>query len=155
MARLKNETSITEPDGEVRLMSKTYNTKIKVQEFYATFINHVQFLYTLNNTEKNIMIYCCNNAKFNSGEVRITPQDRIEMMAFFNVKKAALSNNIKSLIAKNLLIGQKGKYLINPELFWKGTFDGRESLKANSRISFNVNYSIEVEDEDFDDSEAP
>jgi len=154
MSRLKNETRIVEGD-EVRVYAKTYNTKVKVKEFYATFIDHVQFLYTLNNTEKNIMIYCCNNAKFNSGEVRITPQDRIEMMAFFNVKKAAICNNIKSLIAKNLLIGQKGKYLINPDLFWKGTFDGRESLKATSMISFKVNYTMEVEDEDFDDSEAP
>lgn len=150
MSRLKNQTTITEPDGEVRLMSKTYNTKVKVKEFYATFIDHVQFLYTLNNTEKNIMIYCCNNAKFNSGEVRITPQDRIEMMAFFNVKKAALSNNIKSLISKNLLIGQKGKYLVNPELFWKGTFDGREDILANSVVTFHVNYIL-----DFNDSEAP
>jgi hypothetical protein len=155
MPKFKNQTTIVEPDGEVRVLSKTYNTRVKVQEFYATFINHVQFLYSLNNTEKNIMIYCCNNAAFNTGEVRITPKDRVRMMDFFAVKKAALSNNINSLIRKNLLIGEKGIYLINPSLFWKGTFDGRENLLSNPTISFKVEYSIESTEEEFDDSEAP
>lgn len=148
MAKFKNTTHITEPDGEVRVFTKTYSTKVKTEEFYATYLNHVQFLYSLNNTEKNIMIYCCNKAQYNTGEVDITPKDRLKMMALFDVKKAALSNNIKSLMSKNLLVGEKGSYVINPNLFWKGTFDKRTDLIDNSTILFSINYSVDLTSED-------
>lgn len=142
--RLKNESHVVDEDGKVHITSKTYSTKIKPEAFFSTYLKHVQVLYALNNTEKNIMIYLCEKARHDTGEVDITARDRERMMMFFDVKTSAISNNIKSLRAKNILIGSKGSYLINPEVFWRGTFDKRQELLANH--SFEITLSIVGED---------
>ena len=142
---LKNESHVIDEDGKVHVTTKTFRTKIKAENFFATYLKHVQVLYSLNNTEKNIMIYLCEKARHDTGEVDITPRDRERMMMFFDVKTSAISNNIKSLKSKGILIGDKGSYVINPELFWKGTMDKRQELLSNH--TFEITLSILGEDD--------
>ena len=142
--RLKNESHVTDEDGKVHVTTKTYSTKIKSEAFFATYLKHVQVLYSLNNTEKNIMIYLCEKARHDTGEVDITARDRERMMMFFDVKTSAISNNIKSLKTKGILIGAKGSFIINPEVFWRGTFDKRQELLSTH--SFEITLSIVGED---------
>ena len=61
--RLKNESHVTDEDGKVHVTTKTYSTRIKSEAFFATYLKHVQVLYSLNNTEKNIMMMTMKNRR--------------------------------------------------------------------------------------------
>ncbi len=137
---LKNETVFTDEDGIVHHRSKTFRTKVKTEAFYATYLKQVGVLYEMTATELKMMIYLCQKARHDTGEVDITPADRAKMMAFFGVKTSAITNNLKNLVKKEILIGAKGSYVINPLLFWKGSFDSRERLLQTS--SFEIKLSI-------------
>jgi hypothetical protein len=51
---------------------------------------------------------------------------------------------LRQLLDLNVISGEKGKYKINPEIFWKGDYKTREQLlKANCTITITPNFDFE------------
>jgi hypothetical protein len=134
MKRLINEKTIDVVDqntGEVITCttSKSYSIKTDTDEFYMSFIEFMQPFFDLQSTtDKNLIAKLCTRAEYNTGKVRITAQDRIDLTKELEVDKSTLSRSIKKLVEKQLISGERGIYFINPLIFWKGDTKTRSEL---------------------------
>lgn len=148
---LKNTVVDYDENGVPRTRSKQFRIRVRSEEFFAVYLEHVGVLFKLNATEIKILIYLCKKAKFDTGDVDITAADRIRMMGLFDVKKAAISKNINSLITKKILFGERGSFTINPRLFWKGSVESRNEIAKD--ITFEINYKVldGLDYEDYDE----
>ena len=137
---LKNTVVDYDENGVLRTRSKNFRIRVRSEEFFAVYLEHVGVLFKLNATEIKILIYLCKKAKFDTGDVDITAADRIRMMGLFDVKKAAISKNINALITKKILFGERGSFTINPRLFWKGSVESRNEMSKD--VMFEINYKM-------------
>ena len=51
-----------------------------------------------------------------------------------NVSPNTITNNLKVLKDNNLISGEKGEFLINPQVFWKGELKEREKLLKDNDV---------------------
>ena len=127
MAKSRKNTYFVETtevvDKETGEIGKVENVKkqkitIESEPFYMVFIDYIAPLFNLSNsTAKSVLAWMCSKATFNTGQISLSPSDRESMMKELNIKKSALSNILKELKEKNLISGDKGTYIINPQIF--------------------------------------
>lgn len=121
--------------------SKTFIKEIKSEKFYMTFIDYISPLFNLKtDTAKSILAWMCSNAEFNTGKVKLTTEDRKEICKELDISPNSLTNNLK-LLKNNLLIsGERGNFLINPQIHWKGDTQTRDKVLNSSdiRITFSI-----------------
>lgn len=127
MAKSRKNTYFVETtevvDKETGEIGKVENVKkqkitIESEPFYMVFIDYIAPLFNLSNsTAKSVLAWMCSKATFNTGQISLSPSDRETMMKDLNIKKSALSNILKELKEKNLISGDKGTYIINPQIF--------------------------------------
>lgn len=106
--------------GEIGKVENVKKQKITIESepFYMVFIDYIAPLFNLSNsTAKSVLAWMCSKATFNTGQISLSPSDRESMMKELNIKKSALSNILKELKEKNLISGDKGTYIINPQIF--------------------------------------
>jgi len=144
--KLKNETVVISENGVEVTTSKTYSVKVKTDEFYMTFLDYVGPFFDLTKpTDKNLMIELCTMAEYNTGIVRLTAHDKKDIANKFNVAVHSIENSVTRLKQKNLITGDKGRYLVNPFIFWKGTTEERNKLIKQSKVSFGVSFEHNFE----------
>lgn len=145
MKKLKNTTLTTTTNCETGeflevTIEKSYTVKnVTIDNFYMTFIDNMSGYFNLRSAIdiKVLTKFCCM-AEFNTGEVSLTSQRRLEVCDLIGVTTQQLTNSISNLKAKGFLIGQRGTYTINPKVFWKGTTQEREKLMKNGELVFTV-----------------
>lgn len=147
MKRLINETTIESVDkstGEVivQTTSKSYSVKTDVDTFYMSFVEFMQPFFELRSTtDKNLIVRLCTEAEYNTGKVYITTEYRDTLCEFLGIDKTALSKSLKRLKDKGLLFGDRGSYVINPIIFWKGDTKTRDTLlKSKDGLSINIQF---------------
>lgn len=114
--------------GKIEI-AKKQKIAIDSEPFYMVFVDYVSPFFNLSNiTSKNVLVWMCNRAEFNTGKISISSKDRTCMMEELKVKKSAISNAIKELSDKKLISGEKGSYIINPQIFWKGDLLTRNAM---------------------------
>lgn len=141
---LVNETTVVDQStGEVVTTSKKFAVKQSVEEFYMTFINFIKPFYELTSgTDIKLLTWMCTQAEYNTGRVLITPDVRREIIELLGVTGQQVSNSISSLKKKNLLIGNRGTYYLNPEIYWKGSMDARKGL-IEKYPTLTINFKLE------------
>lgn len=137
------KTVIDSQTGEVlqTTSQRTFTTQIKSEEFYMTFIDYIAPLYELkSNSLKNLLTYLCEHAEFNTGKVSLTTAARKVACSYLNISNNTLTNYLKKLKDSNLIDGQDGEFIINPQIFWKGDTKSRAQLleKEEIKITFNL-----------------
>lgn len=130
-------------DGKELILedSKTFREKISEDSFYMVFIDYISpFFKIKSDSAKNLLIWLCNNAEFNTGKVSLTTKDRKELASKFKITNSAISRNLKILKDKKLISGDDGSFVIIPQVFWKGESSVRRKILANSE--FVVQFGI-------------
>lgn len=126
--------------------SKCFTKKIESELFYMTFIEYMSPLYNIkSDTAKSVLNYLCSLAEFNEGKVFLTANKRKTICSDLDISLTSLANNIKILKKSNLISGSSGDFIINPQIFWKGSVDTRKQLLQDTKIK--VTFNIE-QDED-------
>lgn len=123
--------------GEIKVIEsqKVFTKKVKNDNFYFTFIDFVAPLFRLrSDSAKNLLVWLCTNAEFNTGIVRLTADDRRQLCETLNMSNNAITNCLKKLKDLNLISGQDGKFTINPQIFWKGEMSVRDRLLQSEDI---------------------
>lgn len=148
MANEKWQTStfkevVDRETGEIVLTetSKCFTKKVDSELFYMTFIEYMSPLYNIkSDTAKSILNYLCMLAEFNEGKVYLTTNKRKTLCSDLDISTTSLTNNLKLLKKANLISGSNGDFIINPQIFWKGSVDTRRQLlqDAKIKITFNI-----------------
>jgi predicted transcriptional regulator len=87
--------------------------------FYTLDVNP---LYKIkSNATKNLILYL--NEISRDQIVKICTKTRNEICDKFNITHSTLSKCFKTLKELNVIKGNKGKYMINPEMFYKGSIN--------------------------------
>lgn len=134
--------------GELKYTETKKIVKInmgKQEEFFMTYCNYLGSFYDLKYADDIKMIIKLNEwALFDTGEVQLTPKRRIEITTELGIRNDAISKSLKRLREKNVIEGDKGDYVINPTMFWKGDrAKRREILTKEGGLSVTFNFEIE------------
>lgn len=130
--------------GEIKTIEtqKTFITRnSNNKSFYITFVDFVSTLYGLKpDKAKDLLVWMCCHAEFNTGKVELSTATRQDISKELNISNNAITNYLKVLKDKNLISGSKGKFIINPEIFWKGDLKEREKLlkSENIQVIFSI-----------------
>lgn len=143
----EKRTEVVDPEtGEITgniTTEKKYVYNVDADKFYMTFIDFTAPLYKLkSDSAKNVLQWMCCNAEFNTGIVYLPAPRMEEMSEFLNMPKQSIYNNIVQLKKLGLLTGERGKFMINPEIFWKGDIQTRRQLLESNGGAVSVTFSI-------------
>lgn len=144
-----NETTTTRYGeyGEVvtETVSKSWTVNKNSTPFFATYLNSIAWMYEIKSMMAIKVLYkLIERSSFNVGEVSLSVKDRAEICSELDTNTAVISRALRQLLDLNVISGEKGKYKINPEIFWKGDYKTREQLlKANCTITITPNFDFE------------
>jgi hypothetical protein len=134
--------------GEVTYTETKKVVKInmgKQEEFFMTYCNYLKSFYNLKYADDIKIIIKLNEwAIFDTGEVQLTPKRRLEITDELGIRNDAISKSLKRLKAEGVIDGDKGDFIINPTMFWKGDrAKRRELLLKEGGLSVTFNFEIE------------
>lgn len=147
---MHEERITNEGERVIRDIKKTVKFTTEDNPFYMTFLNFVGWMWSLRGEVTiRVLMQLMERAKFNTGVVDLSAADREDIMEMLGINGPALSRSIAELIAKdaiakvtkvNKVTGEikecKGRYMINPQMFWKGELDKRKELL----VTFSTTY---------------
>jgi hypothetical protein len=120
---------------------KTFTQKIEKDKFYITYIDFIAPFFQLKSAKaKDLLIWMCNNAEFNTGRVLMPTEVRDKVSKELDISPNGITNNLKALKDLNLISGQKGTFTINPKIFWKGDEKARKAFMNEKEIQ--IKFSI-------------
>lgn len=134
--------------GEVKEIqrSKTYSFKVDSDKFYMTFVDYIAPMYKLTSaSSKDTLSWLCSHAEFNTGKIVLAPAIRKQICEDISISPNSLTNALKKLVELHLIDGEQGVYMINPQIFWKGSADKREELLNIEEI--RVTFDIKLKEE--------
>lgn len=121
---------------------KVFTEKINPEHFYMTFIDYVAPIYNLHSeVARKMLDWMCERAQYNTGIVDLSTSKRQQMCKDLSITSNQITNNLKKLKELKLIEGDKGTFIINAEIFWKGDLSARreEILKnKNLQVSFEL-----------------
>jgi hypothetical protein len=146
MTKLKYETIVETLDTETGELipvttTKTFSIKTNSEEFYMTFVKSASALFNLTSAiDIKVIIKLCMIAEFDTGEVQLSTAKRSQICYTLKIVNQQLSNSIASLKKKGLLSGEKGLFVINPIIFWKGTMKKRDELLNGNKLKYVIEF---------------
>lgn len=129
--------------GELYLIeeSKLVKVQTSTEEFFQVYCRLIASVYELKYADDiKILIKFCEIAEFNTGRVMIPAQERKLICETMGIHTTNLSKSIKRLKDKKLIDGDKGSYIINPIIFWKGEKSKRAQLLKDEGLSITFNF---------------
>lgn len=155
MKQIVHENSKTVVDtytGELiqETTSKVFTVKKEVEPFFLTYSRFMSILYNLNSLAAvKILWKFLEIAKYNTGEVFITPQIKKNIIESLKISLSIYNKSIVTLKEAEIISGERGLYLINPKIHWKGDFKTRENLiKSGIKVTIEPNTDFELKEED-------
>lgn len=120
--------------------SKEYSQQITSDKFYMTFIDFVAPWYQLKgDSTKHILVKFCELAEYNTGKINISTTLRETICDALQIAQSSFTRSIKQLKDLKLISGDRGEYLLNPAIHWKGDLKTRKELMKNSAIKITFN----------------
>lgn len=120
---------------------KTFTQKIEKDKFYITYIDFIAPFFQLKSAKaKDLLIWMCNNAEFNTGRVLLNPAIRDQIAKELDTTPGSITNHLKALKDLNLISGERGSFTINPKIFWKGDEKARKAFMNEKEIQ--IKFSI-------------
>jgi hypothetical protein len=133
--------------GEVKSTETTKLVKVslgKQEEFFMTFCNYLGSFYQLKYADDIKIIIKFNEwAEFDTGTVDLTPKKRLEITDELGIRNDSISKSLRRLLDKGLISGDRGSYVINPIIFWKGDKAKRKELLESTGLKFEINFNVE------------
>ena len=86
-------------------------------------------------------------AKYNTGEVFVAPQIKKKIIEDLKISLSIYNKAIVILKEAEIISGERGLYVINPKIHWKGDFKTREKLiNSGMIITIQPNEEFEVKE---------
>ena len=87
-------------------------------------------------------------AKYNTGEVFITPQIKKNIIESLKISLSIYNKSIVTLKEAEIISGERGLYVINPKIHWKGDFKTREKLiQSGIKVTIQPNEDFNVKED--------
>lgn len=136
------EILVNETTGEVLTTSKEFTIKTSSEEFFLVFFQSLGSLYKLNSAiDIKLLAYLCSNAVFNTCTTYLSATRRKEfMMMNPGITTQTISNSISRLKTLGLLQGDRGEYMINPEVMWKGSVKERDAWMKKDGLQVMIEF---------------
>lgn len=154
MKQIVHENSKTVVDtytGELiqETTSKVFTVKKEVEPFFLTYSRFMSILYNLNSLAAvKILWKFLEIAKYNTGEVFITPQIKKNIIESLNISLSIYNKSIVTLKEVEIISGERGLYIINPKIHWKGDFKTREKLiQSGIKVTIQPNEDFNVKED--------
>lgn len=132
--------------GEVKLVETKKLHKITTksedrffQVYYETLASVYQLKYA---DDLKLLIKLAELAEWNTGRVLLPPTIREEVCKSLEIHTTNLSKSLKRLKEKDLIQGERGDFVINPSVFWKGEKSVREQALKEGGLYFTIKFSI-------------
>lgn len=133
------------PDGTVKREWKRYSLKVNKENFFMTYIETISSLWGLNNANDRKVLDClCSFADYNTGIAFISYNRRKDIESRLNITSQQISNSLNNLKKNGIIVGDRGEYAINPNLFWRG--NDEERLKMLASNNWNLVLTIELKE---------
>jgi len=137
-------TSVVDTEtGEIQVVEteKLISVKTETEEFFQVYCRLIASIYELKYADDiKILIKFCEIAEFNTGKVLLPAPERKEICEQLKIQTTNMSKSIKRLRDKGLIDGEKGRYMINPSIFWKGEQKVRSQLLKENGLSVTLNF---------------
>lgn len=142
--------SYADPEtGEIRNTESTKIVKInmgKQEEFFMTYCKYLSSFYELKYADDIKIIIKFNEfAEFDTGNVDLTPKKRLEITESLGIRNDSISKSLRRLLDIGLISGDRGSYVINPIIFWKGDKAKRKELLESDGLKVEFNFKIDHE----------
>lgn len=138
------QREVVDPEtGEITVIesSKTFKARVSTDTFYMTFLKTLSSYYKIANNTVKLLTWMCEHAEFNTGKVSLTTSKRREIIDSLEISNNTITNNLKKLKDANLISGDGGEFIINPEIFWKGEIKERDKLLKDKELK--ITFSLE------------
>lgn len=143
--RIKSVDRVIDTEsGEVLMTThKEFSIRTSSEEFFLVFLTELGSLYRLNAAiDIKLLAYLCSIAGFNSCTTYLSPAKRKEFQAMNpGVTTQTVTNSIKRLKELKLLQGDKGEYMINPTVMWKGSIKERDKWMKGAGFNIMINFN--------------
>lgn len=107
--------------------SKEFVVKTTADAFFMTFINYTTGMYDgLRVKDRELLEEFCKLAEFDTGVINLSAALRTDICDKLSINPSNFSKHIRVLKDNGLITGDRGKYNINPKIFWKGSLKSRE-----------------------------
>lgn len=124
--------------GELIRSEKSFSTKGKTrsdEKFFMVFEDSIDNILKNSSTDIALLFKLCSMVNFNDARVDITSRKRKDLQEFLGVSRQALSNSFNKLRKSKIIFGSRDEFYINPNLFWRGTTNGRNKYIQDNKES--------------------
>jgi hypothetical protein len=133
-------------DGGIKREWKRFNMKINKENFFMTYIDAVSSLWNLRSiNDRNVLDLLCSFANYNNGIVSLSTKKRKDIIDKLKISQQTLTNSLANLKNLNIITGNNGEFIINPNLFWKG--NDEERLKLLNKGNWSLVVTIELKEQ--------
>lgn len=99
------------------------------EHFYMVYIDTMHRYFNIKvGIDFKVLAKLCSIAHYNTGQAVVSTALRKKWCEELEASSQNLSNSFKRLINLKLIAGEKGSYIINPEVFWRGEYEEKKSL---------------------------
>lgn len=137
--------------GEIisETISKTFSVKKDSEPFFLTYSKYMSVLFNLNSLSAVKLLWkMLEMAQYNTGVVSITSQLKKQILSDLDISVSIYGKAINMLKEAEIISGERGLYLINPKIHWKGDFKTRENLiKSGIKVTIEPNTDFELKEE--------
>jgi hypothetical protein len=143
-----NTRDIVDPEtGEITGSETNKFVEIKLgkqEEFFMTYCKYLSSFYELKYADDIKIIIKFNEwAEFDTGKVDLTPKKRLEITESLGIRNDSISKSLRRLLDIGLINGDRGSYVINPIIFWKGDKAKRKELLESEGLKVEFNFKID------------
>ena len=93
-------------------------------------------------SDLKLIIELASMANYNTGEIDLSTKKREVLCDRLGIKKTHLSTSLKRLKELNLIRGEKGSYIIEEAVFWKGDKETRKELMKEKDFEFVIQFKL-------------
>jgi hypothetical protein len=146
MKKLKNEVTTDVLDtstGELirTTTQKTYSVKVDQDAFFMTYIKYMSVFFKLKYADDmKVLAKFCQICSFDKGIVVLSASQRKEIEEELNLLPTNFSRSLKRLKEIGLITGDKGTFVINPELYWKGNNKTRNDILKLKELKVEIEF---------------
>lgn len=97
------------------------------RNFIYVFFNYADVELKLSVKAKSLILWLVMHSEYNKGCIKLTSDDRKEIMKYLKCNSSFLSRLLKELRDLEIISGKNNIYY-NPYLFWYGDLDVREEF---------------------------
>ena len=136
--------------GEIisETVSKTFSVKKESEPFFLTYSKYMSVLFNLNSISAIKLLWkMLEIAQYNTGVVSITAPLKKQILAELDISVSIYGKAINMLRDAEIISGERGLYIINPKIHWKGDFKTRERLIASKGLRVTIEPNIDFDNE--------